>query len=69
LAVETTDYVHDVAEDDGAVESSWLGLLLSDGFDLGPLSLVDVELVDVIEPLLVGVDTSKDVNLITTYHG
>ena len=63
LTVETTYYIHDVAVDYGAMESPWLGLLGSYRLNLGPLSLVYVELMDVIEPLLVCINATKNVNL------
>ena len=37
-------------------------------FDLGPLTLINVKLVDVIKSLLVGVYTSKYVDLVSTYY-
>lgn len=63
LTVETSYYVHDIAVDDGAMESPWLRLLGSYRLYLGPLSLVYIELMDVIEPLLVCIHATKNVNL------
>lgn len=68
LTVKASNYVHYVAKDDGSVEGSWLWLLLADCLDLGPLSLVNIELMDVVEPLLVGVNSTEYVNLVTADH-
>ena len=50
------------------MESSRLGLLLANCFDLCPFTLVNVKLVNVIESLLIGVNSSKYVDLISTYY-
>ena len=51
------------------MEGSRLGLLSSDGIYFGPLSLVDVKLMDVVEPLLVCVNSSENINLAATNNG
>lgn len=66
LAVKTSYYVHDIAVDNGAMKRPWLGLLGSYCLYLGPLSLVYIELMDVIKPLLVCIHATKNVNLACT---
>ena len=68
LAIKASNNVHYVAEDDGSMEGSWLWLLLADCLDLGPLSLVYIELMDVVEPLLVGVNSTENVDLVSAYY-
>jgi hypothetical protein len=69
LAIESSNYVHNIAEDDRSVKSSWLGLFCAHSFNLGPLSLVDVKLVNIVKPLLVRVNSTKDINLAPAYDG
>ena len=68
LAIKATDYVHYVAKDDGSVEGSRLGIVPV-RFNFGPFSLLDIELMDVVESLLIGVYTAKDVNEVAAQHG
>ena len=68
LAIKASNNIHYVAENDGSVESSWLWLLLANCIDLGPLSLVYIELMDVVKPLLVGVNSTENVDLVSAYH-
>lgn len=66
LAIKASYYVHNVTEYYRAVESPWLRRI-SYGVYFGPLSLIYVELMDVIEPLLICVYSSKDVDVATAY--
>lgn len=66
LTVKSSDNVHDIAEDNGAMKGSRLWLFCAYGIYFGPLSLVDVKLMDVVESLLVCVNSSKNVDLAAT---
>ena len=68
LTVETTNDVHNVAKDNRAMEGPWLRLLCAYCFYLRPLSLIDIKLVDVVEPLLIRVNSTKNVDLARTYY-
>lgn len=67
LPIEPADDVHDVVKYDRAMESPRLRCV-SYGIDFGPLALVDVELVYIIEPLLISIDSTKNVYLTATNH-
>lgn len=66
LTIEPSYNVHNVAEDNRSVESPRLRLLCTNCVNLSPLSLINVELMDVVESLLVCVNSSKNVNLAPT---
>ena len=68
LAVKTTDDVHHVLVDHSSMKGSGLGRVTT-GFNLGEPALLNVELVDVVEPLLVRVHASEDVDVGATNDG
>jgi hypothetical protein len=68
LTVKASYYVHYVAENDGSMEGSWLWLLLANCLDLGPLSLVYIKLMDIVESLLIGVYSTEYIDLVTADH-
>lgn len=68
LSVEASDNIHDVVENYGAVEGSWLRRLAA-GFNFRPFSLLYVELVDVVESLLICVDTTEDIDVASANDG
>ena len=65
LTIEPSDDIHNVAENDGPVEGSGLRRLTI-YIHFCPLSLVDIKLVNVIETLLIGIDSSKNVYIAST---
>ena len=45
------------------MESSWLRSLFTVAVNFEPLALVDIELMDVVETLLIRINSSKNVNI------
>jgi hypothetical protein len=68
LAIKPSNDVHNIAENNRTMKSSWLRLLLARGLNFCPFSLINIELVNVIESLLVGIYTTKDVDLVAANH-
>lgn len=68
LTVEASDYIHDVIENNRPVEGSWLRRFAT-GFNLRPLSLLYVKLVDIVESLLICVDATKNIDVASADDG
>lgn len=68
LAIKSTDDIHHVFEDDSPMESTRLRLLTR-RFYPGESSLLNVELMDIVESLLIRVNSSKDEDVGTTDDG
>lgn len=68
LAVEASDNIHDVVENNRAMESSGLRRFAT-RFDFRPFPLLDVELVDIVKPLLICVDATKNVDVASADDG
>ena len=67
LTVKAAYNIHHIAKQNRPVESSGLWCLAL-AFDLAPFPLVYVELVDIVESLLVSIDSTKNVNVGPTDH-
>ena len=66
LAIKSPDYIHDIAKDYRAMECPWLGLFCPNSVYLGPLTLINIKLMDVVESLLISVYSAKYINLTAT---
>ena len=67
LSIKSADYIHNIAKYNRSMERPWLWSF-SDCVYFDPFTQIDVKLMNIIESLLVCIDSTKNVNIATTYH-
>lgn len=65
LSIKSSNNKHNIFENNSSMESSWLRSLPS-CFNLHKFSLFNIELVNIIKPLLIGIYSSKNVYVTST---
>jgi len=66
LPIKSTDYIHYVFENNCSMKCPWLWRVTC-RINFHKPSLLDVKLMDVVESLLISVDTAENVDVATTY--
>ena len=66
LSIKTSNNIHNIFKNNSSVECSWLRSI-SSCFNLQKLSLLYIKLVNIIKSLLIGINSSKNVNIASAY--
>jgi len=68
LAIKTSDNIHYIAEYNRSMKCPWLRSF-ANAINLSPFSLIDIKLINVVKSLLIGVNTSENVDVASADHG